>query len=81
MPEIKVYSTPICKYCKEVKSYLDEKKLAYDSIDVSKNPDDMAKMIELSGRRTVPVTVIGEHVVLGWDQKAIDDTLAQYATS
>jgi len=32
---VRVYSTPTCPYCKMAKSYLDDRGISYDDLDVS----------------------------------------------
>lgn len=73
MPEIKIYSTPICPYCVRAKDLLKRKDAQWQEIDVS---DDEArtKMIELAGgMRTVPQIFIGDMHVGGYDDLAALD--------
>lgn len=55
---ITVYTTNNCAYCVMVKKYLAAKGHEYDEVNVELNPDRRAEVIELSGAKTVPVTVI-----------------------
>ncbi len=73
MPEIKIYSTPICPYCTRAKNLLKEKGAGYTEIDVS-DPVEREKMIDLAnGKRTVPQIFIGERHVGGYDDLAALD--------
>ncbi|WP_156856427.1 glutaredoxin family protein [Oceanobacillus sp. AG] len=57
---IVVWSKEGCSYCNEVKSYLEENNLAYETIDVTKN-DDRRDILEAKyGVRHVPVVEIGK---------------------
>lgn len=69
---VKVYSTPTCPYCKLAKEYFASKGVAFDDIDVSQNKDASQEMITVSGQMGVPVIVIDEQVIIGFDKAKID---------
>jgi glutaredoxin 3 len=69
---VKVYSTPTCGWCAAVKKYLAFKNVAYEDIDVSKNPDAAMEMVRKSGQRGVPVLDIDGNIFVGFDQESID---------
>lgn len=69
---IKVYSTPTCPWCTMAKEYLKSKNVAFDDLDVSKDKDAAAEMIQKSGQRGVPVVDIDGNIIVGFDQKTID---------
>ena len=75
MANIKIYSTPTCPWCKKAKAYLDEKGIAYTSVDVSSDDVAQKEMIEKSGQRGVPVIDIDGKIVIGFDKKKIDEIL------
>lgn len=55
-----VWSKEGCSYCNEVKTYLEENNLTYETIDVTEN-DDRRDILEAKyGVRHVPVVEIGE---------------------
>ncbi|MFN7097332.1 MAG: glutaredoxin domain-containing protein, partial [Gammaproteobacteria bacterium] len=54
MNEIIVYTTAVCPYCVQAKHLLDRKHLTYTEIRVDNNEELRNKMMQLSGRRTVP---------------------------
>ncbi|MBP2076884.1 glutaredoxin family protein [Oceanobacillus polygoni] len=57
---IVVWSKQGCSYCNEVKTYLEEKGLSYQTIDVTEN-DDRRDILEAKyGVRHVPVVEIGQ---------------------
>jgi glutaredoxin len=57
------------------KEYLDSKEIAYQEFDVSNNKDALEEMIKLSGQMGVPVIVINEEVIVGFDKARIDSLL------
>lgn len=68
---VKVYSTPTCPYCKLVKTFLSEKKVPFEDIDVGNNPEAARKMTEKSGQMGVPVIDIDGKMIVGFDKEAI----------
>jgi len=71
MPNVTVYSIPTCKYCKSVKKLLDELKVKYKDVDVSEDAEAQREMIEMSGQVGVPVVVVGDEVVIGYDRRRL----------
>jgi glutaredoxin 3 len=54
-----VWSKQGCHYCSEVKSYLEDKNVSYQTIDIT-NHDDYRDILEVKyGIRHVPVVEIG----------------------
>jgi len=72
---VKVYSTPTCPWCTMAKNYLASKNIAFEDIDVSRNPQKAIEMIEKSGQRGVPVIDINGQIIVGFDQKKIDEMI------
>ena len=75
MSEIKVYTTATCPWCTKVKSYLSDKGLEYQEIDVGRDSESVEEMIALTGQRNVPVTVIDGEVIVGFDREALEEQL------
>jgi glutaredoxin-like YruB-family protein len=73
--QVKIYSTPTCPYCKMAKEYLNSKGITYQDFDVSKDNHALEEMINLSGQMGVPVIVINEEVIVGFDKARIDTLL------
>jgi glutaredoxin 3 len=67
MPIVRMYSTPICPYCLRAERLLNKKGVQVHKILVNNNPQEMTKMIEITGRRTVPQIFIGDRHVGGFD--------------
>ncbi len=75
MAKVEVYTTAYCPYCRNAKSLLKQKGVAFEEIDVSGDAALREKMIELSGgRRTVPEIFINGKIVGGYDElRTLDD--------
>ena len=64
-----VYSTPTCPWCKKVKEYLGEKKVDFTDHDVSSDEKAQKEMIDKSGQMGVPVIVVNDKVIVGFNNK------------
>lgn len=73
--EIKVYTTPTCSYCIQVKSFLSEKGVAYEEKNVAVDSDARQEMIDLSGQMGVPVIKIDNEIVIGFNRKKLVEVL------
>ncbi len=63
-----MYSTQACPYCVHAKALLERRGVeAIEDIRVDLDPAQRVKMVELTGRRTVPQIFIGETHVGGCD--------------
>ena len=72
MSKVTVYSTQYCQYCRMAKAFLDKQKIPYESIDVGEDRAAADKMIELSGQRGVPVIVVDDEVIVGFDSQRLN---------
>ena len=73
---VKVYSTPSCPWCRKAKEYLVEKGVQFTDLDVSQDRSKLQEMVELTGQRGVPVIIIDNEQIVGFDQQKIDQALA-----
>lgn len=72
---IKVYSTPTCPYCVQVKRYLEKKEVEFEDLDVSSDREAAKEMIKETGQRGVPVTEIDGQFIIGFNKAKIDELL------
>lgn len=70
-----IYSTPTCPWCYRTKEFLDEKKIAYQDINVAADSAAAQEMIEKSGQMGVPVIEINGSIIVGYDPEAIEEAL------
>ena len=74
MQTVKMYTSDFCPYCSRAKQIL--KARGVDNIDeirVDEQPEERKKMMELTGRRSVPQIFIGDTHVGGCDDlQALD---------
>jgi glutaredoxin 3 len=68
MQPVKIYTTATCPYCIRAKQLLKDRGVEHiEEIRIDANPAQRAKMMEVSGRRTVPQIFIGQTHVGGCD--------------
>jgi glutaredoxin 3 len=68
MPEVEVYTTPICPYCLSAKELLRRKGVPFLEINVAGEPQRRAEMItRANGRTTVPQIFVGDTHLGGCD--------------
>ena len=75
MKNVTIYSTPNCSYCKMTKDFLKEHNVPFTEHDVAADPAKRAEMIEISEQMGVPVTVIDDSVIVGFDKGMISELL------
>jgi glutaredoxin 3 len=68
MQAVKMYTTAVCPYCIQAKKILTAKGVAQiEEIRIDTSPEERMKMMEMTGRRTVPQIFIGDTHVGGCD--------------
>jgi glutaredoxin 3 len=68
MTPVKMYTTQVCPFCVRAKALLKQRGVeAIEEIRVDLDPSARQRMMELTGRRTVPQIFIGETHVGGCD--------------
>ena len=68
MPVVKIYTTGTCPYCIQAKQLLKSRGVAeLDEIRVDLVAGERQKMMDITGRRTVPQIFIGEQHIGGCD--------------
>jgi glutaredoxin 3 len=74
MTKVVVYTTQYCPYCVQAKALLKHKGVAFEEVDVGEDDALRARVVELSGRRTVPQIFIDDKPIGGYDElRALDD--------
>lgn len=66
-PRIVIFTSPTCSWCKRAMQFLRERRFRFKEIDVSKSPSSIAELQRVSGQTGVPVLLINNHPVVGFD--------------
>ncbi len=63
---IKIYSTNSCPYCVKAKSYFASQGLSYDEVDLTNKFDEIDRLKNQTGHRTVPLIFVDEKFIGGY---------------
>jgi len=74
-PKIVIFTTPTCSYCNVAKRYFKEKRIKYTEVDVSKDLRAAADMKRRTGQQGVPVIMIANKPIVGFDKNKINNLL------
>lgn len=82
MKKVMLYALSTCPFCKMTKKFFESRNLAFDYVDVdllesSEKEKTVQKVQEISGRRAFPVIVIGDKVIVGYDELKIKEALEE----
>jgi glutaredoxin 3 len=64
--QITVYTTDPCSFCVRVKQLLAARGVEYDEVNLSKDPEGRAQLVERTGMLSFPQVVIGDEVIGGF---------------
>ena len=68
MPRIRMYSTTWCGYCIRAKALLERRGLEYEEIVMDDDPAFRQKLLEMTGRWTVPQIFIDDEPIGGYTE-------------
>jgi glutaredoxin 3 len=68
MKPVTVYTTDYCPYCRSAKALLDKRGVAYEEINLARDPDARMRLQEITGMVTFPQIVIDGTSIGGFDQ-------------
>jgi alkyl hydroperoxide reductase subunit F len=74
MVKVTVYMADWCPWCHKVTDFLKENKVEFEEKNVE-NREYAQESMEKSGQAGIPVTVIGEEVVVGFDVAKLKELL------
>ncbi len=78
-PNIIVYATNTCTFCHGLTAWLDSNKVAYEKKMVDTDMEAQKEMLEKldNNFQGVPVTVIDDQIVVGFDRESISAILKE----
>jgi glutaredoxin 3 len=68
MKPVTIYTTDNCSKCASAKVLLGRREIAYEEINLARDPDGRAKLADLTGMVTFPQIVIDGETLGGFDQ-------------
>jgi glutaredoxin 3 len=78
---VAIYTTPTCHFCQMSKELFKANGIEYTEYNVASDIEKRQEMIEKSGQMGVPVIVIGDEMIIGFDKKRLDEALGLSETA
>jgi len=75
MKKVTIYSTPTCHFCHMAKEFFKENNIEFTDHDVASDLDKRKEMVEKTGQMGVPVIMIGDEMIIGFDEPKIRQLL------
>lgn len=75
MKKVTIYSTPNCTYCNMAKDFFNANNISFESVDVAIDPVRRQEMVELSGQMGVPVILVDDQIVVGFNKPLLSSLL------
>jgi glutaredoxin-like YruB-family protein len=70
-----LFSTPTCSWCKRAREYLRRNRIRFKEVDVSRDERAMKDVVRMTGQMGVPVILIGNRPIVGFNKPEIDRLL------
>ena len=67
-PQITVYMSPACPHCRATCDLLADRGVAFQALDVTADRDALTRLIWVTGQTTVPAVVVGDDILIGFDE-------------
>ncbi len=74
-PKVILFTTPTCSFCNHAKRYFREKNVRFTEVDVSRDQRAAADMQRRTGQMGVPVILINNRPIIGFDVPKINSML------
>jgi glutaredoxin 3 len=68
MNRVTVYTTEPCGYCRTAKALLAKRRIPYEEINLSRDPDGRAELVRRTGMMTFPQVVIDDEPIGGYQE-------------
>lgn len=75
MPNVTIYSTPTCHFCHAAKDFFTANNVSFTDHNVAADLPHRQEMIQKSGQMGVPVILIGDELVIGFDEERLRELL------
>lgn len=75
MPNVTIYTTPTCAYCRMAKAFFKAHGIAYVEKDVASDQEAAREALQKSGMIAVPVIDIDGAIVVGFDKPRLAELL------
>ena len=76
-PEVVVYTTAWCGWCRKTLAFLDDRGVRYVNKDIEANDWNRDELIEKTGRTSIPVVEIDGEIIRGYNAARMEQLLAR----
>ena len=73
MASVTLYTTDRCPYCVQAKKLLDKRGIAYDEINLARDPDGRSELVAKTGMMTFPQVLVDDELIGGYTETAAAD--------
>lgn len=73
--KVRIYSTPMCPFCKAAKQFFRENDVEYEELNVAESDEARDEMIKKSGQMSVPVIDIDGDIIIGFNTEKLKHSL------
>ena len=70
-----VFTTPTCSWCRAVKNHLRKHDVRFREVDITRDAAAARDMVRRTGQQGVPVTLVDNRPVVGFDQSRLNRLL------
>ena len=74
-PKVVIFTTPTCSFCNAAKQYFRTNSIRFTEVDVSRDSAAARDMVRKTGQMGVPVILINNRPIVGFDKPKIDQLL------
>lgn len=81
MPQkVKIFTLSTCSHCKATKKFLADNNIEFDCVDVDllagqERENVIADVVKYNPNRSFPTIIIGDKIIIGFQEKAIKEAL------
>ena len=73
--KVRIYTTPVCAYCKMAKDYFASKNVKYEEIGLVGNIEAQQLVMSKTGMVAAPILEINGKFIVGFDRVKINEAL------
>ena len=79
MAAVTVYTTDPCSFCLRVKQLLGARGVEFEEINLAKDPDGRAELLQRTGMMSFPQVIVGDELVGGFQETVAADQSGRLA--
>jgi glutaredoxin 3 len=79
MANVTVYTTDPCSFCVRVKQLLNARQIVFEEINLARDPDGRAELLQRTGMMSFPQVLINDELVGGFQETLAADQSGRLA--